>query len=193
MATYPSRDDALSVMPLDQYPRDQYTLLKVFSADYFKRIMIHSFITIFHELMQQIEDDSDSPATLKEQSRRAREPLKIIVRDCIDLAAARIPFDVSNAKCHLFMSAVLGQLEAMEDGTSPELGAVKGARKSAAICLDILNLMRVEKGGVRIDGQGMSTPIEEVSIGTYNLDDWNVDWEGSETWMFTGWEEDKSW
>lgn len=193
MATYPSSEDGLSVMPLNQYPRDQYTLLKIFSADFFKRIMIHSPMTVFHELMQQIEDDSDSPAALKEQSKLAREPLKAILRSCLDLVATRIPFEVSNSKCHLFMSAVMGQIEAMEDGTSPEIGAINGAKESANLCLSILDSIRSEQKGAELPGLGISTPVEETLNGQFGMDDWNVDLEGSESWMFTGWEEDKSW
>ena len=196
MSTYPSREDANSVSALDQHPRDQYTLLKIFSADFFKRVMIHSSMTIFHDVLQQIEDEADSPSAIKEQGKRAREPLKAILREITDLVLVRIPSNVSNAKCHLFMEAIRGQLEAIEQGTPPEIGAMEGARRSARLSLGILDSMNaaLPKNGIPTPVQDMPTPAEDIPLGQLAVnDEWTIDWEGSDSWLFTGWEEDKSW
>lgn len=55
-----------------------------------------------------------------------------------DLLLVRISAAENNVKGQLWFSAAMGQIEAMEAGTSPCQGAVEGARKSAEICLDLL-------------------------------------------------------
>jgi hypothetical protein len=81
-------------------------------------------IIIFFELVTQLKEQD----SFIEQSKEFRQPLKNILRDGCDLLAARISVAGNNVKGHLLFSAALGQIEAMETGTSPYQGAIEGAK-----------------------------------------------------------------
>lgn len=179
-------------MPLDSPRYDHFTLLKVRAQDFFKRVMIHGCQTILHDLFQEVEDEADLPYAIKEHNRKAREPYKQIIRDAITLMEYRIPFAENNVKGHLFMSAVYGQLEAMEQGTAVDMGAVSGAQKSARICLKILTAGEPESmrySNRDEDGrnaQEMPTPPDQNIFENLVLEDWNGGFDGLNSWPFSG-------
>ena len=84
--------------------------------------------------------------------------MKNILHDARDLLAVQIAVAENNAKGHLLFSAALGQIEAIEAGTSPSQGAVEGAWRSADICLgllaDKLPILTPESDNTLQDGMG---------------------------------------
>jgi hypothetical protein len=154
--------------------------------------MIHSCLTILHDLFKEVEDEADLPFAIKEHNRRTREPYKQIIRDAIELMERRIPFAENNVKGHLFLSAVFGQLEALEQGTALDMGAVSGAQKSARTCLRIIMAGEPEStGGSNRDedarnAQEMPTPPEQNIFENFMLDDGNSGFDSWDSWPFSG-------
>jgi hypothetical protein len=85
----------------------------------------------------------------------------------------------NNVKGHLLFSAALGQIEAIEAGTSPSQGAVEGAGKSADICLgllaDKLPILTPESDNTLQDGMDFVMPDSRLFSGWDGgqCDDWN--------------------
>jgi len=93
MATYPSVD------PTNLNGVSDFSLVKVRAQDFFKRVLVHSCVTILLELFQEIEEDSNEPLTSRQMRREERAPLKGIVRDALQLSLDRVEFGASNIKC----------------------------------------------------------------------------------------------
>ncbi|KAK6068649.1 hypothetical protein SCUP234_11052 [Seiridium cupressi] len=67
-----------------------------------------------------------------------RELLKQAVRDMMSLAVARMHQGDTNVKIHMFLSMILAQTEATEEGVPCELMIAQGARDSLQLCHDLL-------------------------------------------------------
>ncbi len=199
MMTYPTNESGVR-QGLKDSPKDDFTCLKICSGGFFKGVIVHSAMVIFLELLQQLEEQ----APFLEQSKAVREPLKQTLRDTIDLAAERISIAENNVKGHLFISAVLGQVEAIEQGKSPEVGALEGARRSGKICYELLSARVPPPGGTaRKESQEAAAIVLNSGAGgvmdgqegamDFNMRDWALDFDVPDGWLFAGWEEDKCW
>jgi len=202
LMNYPTKEDGTR-QSLKDSPKDDFTCLKICSGGFGKGVIVHCSTVIFFELLKQLEEQ----APFVEQSKAVREPLKQVLRDTIELAAERISIAENNVKGHLFISAVLGQIEAIEQGKSPELGALEGARKSGRICYELLSARVPPPVGT---GEKVSQEAAVLNSGVpgvmgwqeggaaasavdFNIQDWALDFDVPDGWLFAGWEEEKCW
>jgi hypothetical protein len=175
MVSYPSSELGTK-QSLTELPYDDYTLLKARSGAFFDSAFIHSTIIIFFELVTQLKEQD----FFIEQSKEFRQPLKNILREACDLLAVRVSVAENNVKGHLLFSAALGQIEAMEAGTSPYQGAVEGAKRSAEVCFGLL-----------ADKVSISTPEVENTLQDgmgFGMQDWSMDFVMPDAWLFSGWD-----
>jgi hypothetical protein len=188
MLSYPSSNS--SSPRTESGLKDDYTLLKSTASSFFKTIMVHAAIVIFAELCMQLEEDS----SFTEQSRAAREPLKEIMRDVIKLSAERLAVVENNVKCHLFTSVILAQIEALDNGTSPESAVLEAAKNSALLCY---NLLQSRIPHDQQTNEEIPLVQEEVSaIRTHDFDmvfagagpDWSMDDDSPDSWIFSSFE-----
>ena len=154
-------------------------------------------MAILLELLLQLEEQ----ASFREQSKAFREPLKQILRDTIELTAERIAIAENNLKGHLFISAVLGQVEAIEAGTSPEMGAVDGAMRSARASYELLaarvpslTAEREAESQDLVSNTGGEMLIMQDPAMDLAMQNWNMDFlDLPDSWRYSGFEEDKCW
>lgn len=133
MLKYPCSDHT-ATLSVSSDMRGDYAQLKTTSGGFFKSIMVHVSMVIFAQLWSQIEEDN----TFSAHEKSNREPLKQCLRDVITLSAARIAEVENNIKGHLFMSLIMAQVEAMEEGLDPVPRVLDAATKSADKCYDML-------------------------------------------------------
>ncbi|KAE8443029.1 hypothetical protein EG329_002423 [Mollisiaceae sp. DMI_Dod_QoI] len=161
MLTYPTSD--ARDPPLAPGHQDDFTRLKTMSGGFAKGLLVHSAMVIFAELLAQIEEEGSFTS---QSGVSAREPLKQALRDIVDLSATRIAQAENNVKGHLFISVVLAQVEALEQGVPAEGMVLDAARRSARTCLELLGKrIRLEvgeeeyarhvEGGSAVDGVGI--------------------------------------
>lgn len=177
MLSYASTESGLK-QSLQHLPYDDYTCLRTRSGGFFENIFTHSMIMIFFELVTQLKEQDSSTPLFMAQTKT----LKNILYDARDLIAARIKVAENNVKGHLLFSAALGQIEAMEAGTSPYQGAVEGAKRSAEMCF-----------GMLADRESALTPEAETEntlqdgVG-FDMQDWGMDFVMPDAWLFSGWD-----
>jgi len=175
MLSYPSNEGGLK-NSLKDLPYDDYTCLKTRSGSFFENIITHSMIMLFFELITQLKEQD----SFIEQNKELRQPLKNILHDACDVIAVRISVAENNVKGHLLFSAALGQIEAMETGTSPYQGAIDGAKRSADMCFELL----AEKEPVLVP-EAEDTPRDEMG---FDIQDWGMDFVMPDAWLFSGWD-----
>jgi hypothetical protein len=93
MASYPAGDS--------QEPgrEPDFVLIKKRAQDFFKRVMIHSCVIILLELLRDIDEDVNEPLTSRKHRQDERAPLKLILKDALQLSVDRIAFAANNVKC----------------------------------------------------------------------------------------------
>jgi hypothetical protein len=175
MVSYPSCESGIK-QSLKDLPYDDYTCLKSHSGAFFDSAFIHSTIIIFFELVTQLREQDSFVAQRKE----FRQPLKNILCEACELLAVRVSVAENNVKGHLLFSAALGQIEAMEAGTSPYQGAVEGAKTSAEICFGLL------AGKVSISTPEFENILQD-EMG-FGMQDWSMDFVMPDAWLFSGWD-----
>jgi len=175
MATYPSNNNGTK-QSLNDSPYDDYTCLKVRSGSFFETVLLHGTIIVLYELVTQLKEQEP----FIEQNKELRQPLKNILRDARDLLAVRSSIAENNIKGHLLFSAALGQIEAIEGGSSPVQGAIDGAEKSAIICLRLL----ADKASV-LTSDPDNILGDQMSFG---MQDWSMDFVVPDSWLFSGWD-----
>lgn len=92
-----------------------------------------------------------------------RELLKQAVKDVVSLSIERIRQGETNIKSPMFLSMVLAQAAAIEEGTSCEFKIAQGARDSLEFCHDLLQTL--------IGTGPMPTP-NEMDPTSISPDDW---------------------
>ncbi|KAJ5666747.1 Transcription factor [Penicillium macrosclerotiorum] len=103
-----------------------------------------------------------------------RELLKQVVRDMISLAVARMYQGDTNVKIHMFLSMILAQTEATEEGLPCELMIAKGARDSLQLCHDLLQTQVGAEPRPYYDDAGvMSSTLDAVTENSL----WDLDME----------------
>lgn len=98
---------------------------------------IISYCTIALELMQQLEEEPPLPLSNGTPTPQQAQIFHVI-QGGRDWARNRILRGQTNVKCHLFISCLCGQLEAMQKGTSTHDGIVQEAQKSVEFCYQLL-------------------------------------------------------
>jgi hypothetical protein len=176
MASYASSESGTKQSLKDFSYDDDYTCLKTRSGVFFETALLHSIIVIFFEPVTQLKEQD----SFIEQSKDFRQPLKKILHDACDLLAARITVAENNVKRHLLFPAALGQIEAIEAGTSPSQRAVEGAGRSADICLGLL-----------ADKLPILTPESDNTLQDgidFGMQDWGMDFVMPDGRLFSGWD-----
>ncbi|TVY35307.1 Transcription factor [Lachnellula subtilissima] len=175
MVSYASSESGTK-QSLKDFPYDDYTCLRTRSGGFFESVIPHSIIIIFHELVTQLKEQD----SFISQSQELRKPLKDILREACELLAVRVSVGKNNVKGHLLFSAALGQIEAIEAGTSVSQGAVEGAKRSAEICsalmADTESVLAPELESTQQDGLGFETQ------------DWSMDFVMPDAWLFSAWD-----
>lgn len=96
---------------------------------------------------------------------------------------------------HLFLSAICGQIEALESDKDPDVGAIEAAIESSRICLQSMNVMPSPPSsihdvqytnGVRNLTDHAPTPPDLNMAGDFNFDEFGLmdDVESFEPWSF---------
>lgn len=128
--------------------QDDFTCLAVTGGGTIEGAILHDASTsICLELVAQLEEDMPSgssitpmtqPSIINQVSRSAREPLIQAMKRLIELARYRISMGKTNVKGHVFLSAIMASIKAMELGEAPDIAGFKAAKESAQICYTLL-------------------------------------------------------
>ena len=174
---YPSSEFPTTNQVLDNMIRDDYAQLKIVSGSFFKSFILYLVMKIFQELYTQIEEEGP---TFTHETNASRETLKQCLRDIIDLSVDRITVGENNVKGHLFISVVLAQVEAMEEGINPEPVVLESAKKSSLFCYDLLSTsiakvksslpINASSSGVFQDFRG----LQDFGM-DFTMQDWSMD------------------
>ncbi len=202
-----SLDTAVTLLkyPCSDYPtneetsnndiRDDYAQLKRVNGGFFKSVMVHVAMVIFAELYTQLEEET----TFTEHSKSGRESLKQCLRDIIILSRERIAAGENNVKGNLFISVVLAQLEAMEDGLDSERIVLDAATKSADRCYDLL-VSRTSAGinvplrpdNISMNGIPGFGGVQDLGM-DFTMQDWSMDQDNLDGWFKSGFEDGVWW
>ncbi|KAH7400461.1 hypothetical protein BKA64DRAFT_671890 [Cadophora sp. MPI-SDFR-AT-0126] len=197
--TYPSTNPSEPQLPEGYH--DDYTRMTIMRGGFCKGLLVHACIVIFSEILAQLDEET----SFTNQGRLAREPLKQLLRDSITLLATRIELAENNVKGHLFISVVLAQIEALEEGLNPGQKVMEVGLKSVELCLGLLKNripQRLSAGdydrhvedGTSPDGIGVAEapPVHDPRM-DFTMDDWNMDFNLPESWLLSGWEDNQPW
>lgn len=179
--------------PLSNGMRDDYTQLKTVCGGYFRNNMVHVSMVIFAELWAQLEEDT----TCTEQSKASREPLKECLREVITLAANRIAEVDNNIKGNLFMSLVLAQINATEEGVDPERRILDAATKSTNECYNLL-VTRFSTIDCSLQQDSSANDLPGFGVGQdfgmdFTMQDWILDEDNNQDFWFKSGFEDGQW
>jgi hypothetical protein len=205
--TYPCTSSPTSAHALEAQ-QDDYTRLKLVGAGYLKEQLIYAIIIVQLELIAQLEEES--PLMRNEVDRKAREQLRRYIAYMVELSAQRISLGENNIKGHLFLSAVLAQIDALERGVDPDPLIAKAAKESAENCYGLLKA-RIKKppssvvmeseavvGDADRDAEAATTGFGTMEMDhefafEYLMPDANMSFDIPESWLFEGWEEHHEW
>jgi len=176
-------------------PDDDFYALTYSARGMFREVTGHTAAVLGLELITQLEEDGGSATTSRHRaSRVSREPLHQAMRQVVDTLEKRIAVGESNVKGHLFASAIVGQVEAMEAGTSIEEGIYEAAKKSAGTCYELLkeryNLPGVDETSQQLGDVELMDPTAGIPDFPYDftqLDDMSLS--TPEDWLLTSWNE----
>lgn len=189
-----SLDSALSIILPE--PDDDYSRMMLTGGGQFRGIISHGAFAVCLELITQLEEHGGDMMALQ-RTRPGREPMLQAVRNILVLAEKRIETSENNVNGHLFLSAALAQIDAMEAGTSCEVAVFEAAKRSVGITYGIL---RVRTGAVTAasqhgyhNGQGMdgesSLDGDVQDLDFDYLQDANIDFDVPDSWLLPGWDE----
>ncbi|KAI9749401.1 MAG: hypothetical protein M4579_006886 [Chaenotheca gracillima] len=187
-------ESALTISSPEADP--DFSRMMVVGGGPYREIIIRTGVSLFLELVTQLEEDS-SPVTLQ-RSRQAREPLHAALRTWEALTRKRVENGENNVKGHCFMSMAMGQIDAMENNTNVMQGISEAAQRSTAVCYELLKA-RVGSAHTTPADSGGQRPHEANEDGSlggaetqgYGIDlllDGTFDLEIPDSWLFPGWE-----
>lgn len=202
----PATPSCAPPVPLaQQTTHDDYTRLKLTGRGYIKEVLTYPSISILLELLTQLEEES--PQTQTAAAKAAREPLRRYVTYMIELTGERIRLGDNNIKPHIFVSAMLAQVDALERGEDPDQCIAKATKDSTEMCYRWLK-QRVGKPPSSIvaehNYQEDMDRNEQMYFGTadtmdreftfeYLMPDTNFGLEIPDSCLFDGWEESREW
>ncbi|EXJ77022.1 hypothetical protein A1O3_10179 [Capronia epimyces CBS 606.96] len=117
-------------------PDDGFSRIMATGGGLFREGLWYATSIIDREILSQVSVQRRE-GTLHRNAQH-RELLKQAVRDMISLAVARMHQGDTNVKTHMFLSMILAQTEATEEGVPCELMIAQGARDSLRLCHDML-------------------------------------------------------
>ncbi|KAI1457528.1 hypothetical protein F4805DRAFT_172109 [Annulohypoxylon moriforme] len=173
-----SLDTALSIISPEA--DEGFSRLMAIGGGMFREGIRYSLTVITRELIAQLEAQRDD-GTMQRNPQYIRI-LKQAVKDMVDLSVERIRRGETNVKGPMFLSMIMAEAEAIEDGTPCDLRVAQSAKDSLELCYDIL---RTRAG--TMSSPGPSTGLTPMSLsggqGDYGLDlDFNIDLD----FFFTG-------
>ncbi|KAI2468611.1 hypothetical protein F4781DRAFT_422513 [Annulohypoxylon bovei var. microspora] len=129
-----SLDSAMSIMSPE--PDEGFSRLMAIGGGMFREGIRYSLTVITRELIAQVE-------TQRVDGTLHRNPqyiqlLKQAVKDMVTLSVERIRQGETNVKGPMFLSMIMAQVEAIEEGVSYDLKVAQSAKDSLELCYDIL-------------------------------------------------------
>jgi hypothetical protein len=157
---------------------------------FLQAVLGHGAWTLCLDLIKTLEEDKENYTI--DRNRPKREPLLKAVRSAIDLAGKQIELHETNVKGHFFLSMALGQIEAMEEGTSLEKSMFDAAERSVEVCYALLQRRAKSKAPFTMDNS--MDALESLIPGTGNapdidftiLQDPSLDFDMGDSWLFPG-------
>jgi hypothetical protein len=148
-----SLDAALALIsPEPDPPADHFSRLMSLGGGLFREGIRCATTAISLELLSHVETQR-ADGSLR-RAPQYRGFLKQVVRDLVELSAERIRQGETNVKNHMFLSMILAQAEAVEEGKEVEVEVARAARDSLQFCEGLLSV-RSEEGGAA-SGSGSS-------------------------------------
>lgn len=164
-----SLDTAMTIISPE--PDENFSRLLTLGGGMFREGFRYATTAISLELINHVEAQC-LDKTL-DRNPHYREILKQAIRKMMSLSVERFRQAETNIKCHMFLSMVLAQVEAMETGTSCEFKIAQGARDSLKTCHEVL-CARIGNGIVLQD----ETDLLSTSLETVNEEyGWDLDME----------------
>jgi hypothetical protein len=159
---------------------------------FLQAVLGHGAWTLCLDLIKTLEEDKANYAI--EKNRAQRQPLLDAVRTAIDISAKQLALHETNVKGNFFLSMALGQIEAMEEGTSIEKSMFDAAERSAEVCYNILQGRLRLKDQAANNGLADQMAIDTSISGTVDatdldltfLQDPNLEFDMGQSWLFPG-------
>ncbi|RDW58451.1 hypothetical protein BP5796_12381 [Coleophoma crateriformis] len=117
---------------------DDYTRLRTVGSGFYKEITIYAGVLVGIELSMQLEEEAASGLPPTRSAAIGRAPLHKVLRDIVELSAARVQFGDNGVREYIFLSAVMAKMEALEKGTNPEHAMKEMAQLSAQNYLEMI-------------------------------------------------------
>ncbi|CAG9953858.1 unnamed protein product [Clonostachys rosea f. rosea IK726] len=144
-------------------PDDGFSRIMATGGGLFREGFWYATSIIGREILSQVSAQHRE-GTLYRNARH-RELLKQAVRDMISLAEARMHEGDTNVKLHMFLSMILAQTEATEEGVPCELRIAQGARDSLRLCHDLLQAQAVPEPMPNYDDAGVTSSTLDAMPG----------------------------
>jgi hypothetical protein len=185
-------------IPLETEIQDDYNRLRIVNGGFLKEVMIHAAIVVYLEMVVPLEEDPD--LTFTQERNQSREPYRRLLEDTLEISRQRIAVGgETNVKGHLFMSVMMGHLDALESGRPSEDGILEAAQSSARLCYDMMRARLPSTPDMNVtqefgSGDGSNTDQTILDMPNSDVDftmaDWGMDFENiPDSWMFSGWDE----
>jgi len=172
------------------------------SGGLYRYLSIHCSITFWFEIIIQQEDDKLNGISDRNRQNSNLVAIREGCKNLLDFLEERLFHGETNPKGHMFMSMVLGQIDAIEAGISQEdaifVSATKAVRSSYEILKSQFHSRNLEAldGEKEQEGEGVSSGNGEVQDAGYEfLQDGilPMDFEFPDSLLFShAWDED-SW
>ncbi|RDW57165.1 hypothetical protein BP6252_13813 [Coleophoma cylindrospora] len=117
---------------------DDYTRLRTVGSGFYKEITIYAGVLVGIELSMQLEEEAASGLPPTRSAAIARAPLHKVLREIVELSAARVQFGDNGVREYIFLSAVMAKMEALEKGTDPKHAMREMAQLSAQNYLEMI-------------------------------------------------------
>ncbi|KAF2469228.1 uncharacterized protein BDR25DRAFT_288688 [Lindgomyces ingoldianus] len=165
-----SLDVAMAIVSPE--PDDGFSRIMATGGGLFREGFWYATSIIGREILSQVSVQLRE-GTLHRNAQH-RELLKQAVRDMISLAVARMHQGDTNVKIHMFLSMILAQTEAMEEGVPCELMIAQGARDSLQLCHDLLQTQAGTEPVPYYDDAGVTSStlggVPENSLWDFDLE-----------------------
>ncbi|KAK4240628.1 hypothetical protein C8A03DRAFT_41841 [Achaetomium macrosporum] len=127
-----SLDAALALISPEPDPAGRFSRLVSIGGGLFREGIRCATTAISLELLSHVETQQRDGSL--RQAPQYRGFLKQVVRDLIALSAERIRKGETNVKSHMFLTMILAQAEAVEEGKEVEVEVARAARDSLEFC-----------------------------------------------------------
>jgi hypothetical protein len=126
-----------------------YFRLRVLASGLFKSTWLTADMTVALELISQLQEDSSSFGTSTIELQTRKEMFNVL-KESQELAAKRIRAGETNVNGYLLLACILGQVEALMEGSKAEERIVDRTKREIEYCYEML---RERYGDVADDGQ----------------------------------------